>query len=187
MGMKEIRFHGRGGQGAVIASWILAYGFFREGKHAQAFPTFGAERRGAPVEAFVRADDAVIRLRCKVVQPHYVIVMSDKLVKTVDVTAGIQQHGFMLINSGEEPGLFGFMAGDFELKTIDANAIAVKNGLGSKTSPFINTPILGALVGYTEMVQPEAVIKGIRKFVPAQTKKNINAFWEAFERARNGG
>ncbi len=88
--MEEIRFYGRGGQGAVIASWILCYAFFLEGKHAQAFHTFGAERRGAPVEAFVRMDDSFPHLRCKVVNPHYVIVMGDKLVRFVDVTAGIQ-------------------------------------------------------------------------------------------------
>jgi pyruvate ferredoxin oxidoreductase gamma subunit/2-oxoisovalerate ferredoxin oxidoreductase gamma subunit len=182
--MKEIRFHGRGGQGAVIASWILAYGFFLEGKHAQAFPTFGAERRGAPVEAFVRMDEKFPNLRCKVVRPDYVIVMGDKMVRFVDVAAGIQKGGLMLINSTKSPEEFDTLKGDFTIKTLDVNTVAVKNGLGSKTSPFINTPILGAFLGFTDLVRPESTIEGIKKFVPARTDRNIEAFQEAYSLAK---
>ncbi len=182
--MKEIRFHGRGGQGAVIASWILGYGFFLEGKHAQAFPTFGAERRGAPVEAFVRMDNKFPNLRCKVVRPDYVIVMGDNMVRFVDVAAGIQKGGLMLINSSKSPDEFDTLKGDFQLKTMDVNAVAMKNGLGSKTSPFINTPILGAFLGFTGLVRPESIISGIKKFILARTERNIEAFQEAYSMAK---
>lgn len=182
--MKEIRFHGRGGQGAVIASWILAYGFFLEGKHAQAFPTFGAERRGAPVEAFVRMDDKFPNLRCKVVSPNYVIVMGEKMVQFVDVAAGIKEGGMMLINSSKSANAFDALKGDFQIRTLDVNAVAVENGLGTKTSPFINTPILGAFLGFADLVRPESVIEGIKKFVPARTGRNIDAFQEAYAIAR---
>ena len=185
--MIEIRFHGRGGQGAVIASWILSYGFFLEGKHAQAFPTFGAERRGAPVEAFVRVDDSFPNLRCKVVSPHYVIVMGEKLVHSINVSAGIQRGGLMLINSAKAPQAFEFPGGGFQIKTMDVNAVAVRNGLGSKTSPFINTPILGALIGFTELIGPESIIEGIRKFILTRTEKNIAAFKEAYLLAKSEG
>ena len=182
--MYEIRFHGRGGQGAVIASWILGYGFFLVGKHAQAFPTIGAERRGAPVEAFVRMDNKFPNLRCKVVRPDYVIVMGDKMVRFVDVAAGIKKGGLMLINSSKSPEEFDTLKGDFQIKTMDVNTVAVKNGLGSKTSPFINTPILGAFLGFTDLVRPESIIEGIKKFVPARTENNIDAFQEAYSLAQ---
>lgn len=185
--MIEIRFHGRGGQGAVIASWILSYGFFLEGKHAQSFPTFGAERRGAPVEAFVRMDDSFPNLRCKVVNPYYVIVMGEKLVHSINVAAGIQRGGLMLINSPKDPEAFDFLEGDFHIKTMDVNAPAVRNGLGSTTSPFINTPILGALIGFTKLVEPESIIEGIKKFIPVRTKNNVAAFEEAYELAKKEG
>jgi 2-oxoacid:acceptor oxidoreductase gamma subunit (pyruvate/2-ketoisovalerate family) len=181
--MIEIRFHGRGGQGAVIASWILSYGFFLEGKHAQAFPTFGAERRGAPVEAFVRMDDSFPNLRCKVVSPRYVIVMGEKLVHTINVAAGIQTGGLMLINSPKDPHAFDFLEGDFQVRTMDVNSVAVRNGLGTKISPFINTPILGAFAGFSNMVKPESIIKGIKKFIPVRTENNVAAFEEAYELA----
>ena len=168
----------------MIASWILSYGFFLEGKHAQAFPTFGAERRGAPVEAFVRMDNSFPNLRCKVVNPYYVIVMGEKLVHSVNVAAGIQRGGLMLINSPKGPQTFDFLKGGFQIKTMDVNAPAVRNGLGSKTSPFINTPILGAFIGFTNLVAPKSIIEGIRKFILTSTENNIAAFEEAYELAR---
>jgi len=182
--MYEIRFHGRGGQGAVIASWILAYGLFLEGKHAQAFPTFGAERRGAPVEAFVRTSDKFVNLRCRVVNPDYVIVMGDKLIRFLDVSAGIKSGGLMLINSNKSPGAFESLRGNFRVATLDVTAVAVKNGLGTKTSPFINTPILGAFLGVADLIQPENIIPGIKKFILAKTERNVEAFMEAYSLAK---
>ncbi|NPA25328.1 MAG: pyruvate ferredoxin oxidoreductase, partial [Deltaproteobacteria bacterium] len=97
--MQEIRFHGRGGQGAVIASKIMAQALFYEGLYAQAFPTFGAERRGAPVAAFVRCDNQVINIRSRVTTPDFVIVMAARLIETVPVTDGLRENGALLINS----------------------------------------------------------------------------------------
>jgi len=184
--MIEIRFHGRGGQGAVIASWILSYGFFLEGRHAQAFPAFGAERRGAPVEAFVRMDDSFVNLRCKVVNPAYVVVMSEKLAHSVDVAAGLGKGGLMLINSDRDAESFDALRGDFQIRTMDVSAIALKNGLGTRTSPFINAPVLGAFTGFTDLTRPEGMIEGIRKFIPNRTEENIAAFKEVYMMARCG-
>ena len=97
--MVEVRFHGRGGQGAVVASEILATALFHEDKAVQAFPAFGVERRGAPVAAFLRCDDTPIRLRCQIYQPDQVIVLDPTLLSAVDVTAGLKNDGSILINS----------------------------------------------------------------------------------------
>ncbi len=180
----EIRFHGRGGQGAVIASWIAAYSFFLEGKHAQAFPTFGAERRGAPVEAFVRVDDSFINLRCKVIRPQHVIVLNEHLIKSIDVLSGIQENGTLLINSNRQPQEFRFPKDRVFINTLDVNSIALKNGLGSITNPFINTSILGAFAGFTNLLRVESLIPAIGKFITAQLEKNLKAFHEAFSIAR---
>jgi len=91
--MIEIRFHGRGGQGAVIASKVLAVAIFSEGRFVQSFPAFGVERRGAPVMAFVRVDEAYIDLRCEVYHPNNVIVLDPSLLESVDVTAGLSEEG----------------------------------------------------------------------------------------------
>ena len=90
----------------------------------------------------------------------------------------------MLINSPKGPQTFDFLKGGFQIKTMDVNAPAVRNGLGSKTSPFINTPILGAFIGFTNLVAPKSIIEGIRKFILTSTENNIAAFEEAYELAR---
>ena len=164
----------------MIASWVLAYGFFVEGKHAQAFPAFGAERRGAPVEAFVRMDESFLNLRCRVLKPSLVVVMSEKLVHSVDVVAGLEKGGLIIINSDKGPEDFESFRKGFKVRTVDVTAIAVKNGLGSRTSPFINAPVLGALTGLSGLVRPESVVKGIAKFIKTDTEKNIFAFRDAY-------
>lgn len=97
--MVEIRFHGRGGQGAVIASKILASALFKEGKYAQSFPAFGAERRGAPVMAFTRFDKKTITRRSMVYEPDHVVVLDEPILEVVDVTAGLKENGWILINT----------------------------------------------------------------------------------------
>ena len=96
--MQEMRFHGRGGQGTVVASILLAEAFFSAGFHVQSFPAFGVERRGAPVEAYLRIDSQKIRLRTSITAPDWVLVQDSYLLKTVDVTKGLQQNGWILIN-----------------------------------------------------------------------------------------
>lgn len=97
--MREIRIHGRGGQGSVTATELLAVAAFEDGKYSQAFPAFGVERRGAPVMAFVRLNDKPIRLRSQIYEPDYVIVQDATLVDVVNVAAGARQDGIILINT----------------------------------------------------------------------------------------
>ncbi|MFQ6090097.1 MAG: 2-oxoacid:acceptor oxidoreductase family protein, partial [Candidatus Bipolaricaulia bacterium] len=109
--MKEIRFHGRGGQGAVVASQILASALFKEGKYVQSFPAFGVERRGAPVAAFIRVDEEPILLRCEIYRPDHVVVLDPTLIAAVDVATGLKGGGWVLINSDREPAEFDLSQG----------------------------------------------------------------------------
>ena len=183
--MLEIRTHGRGGQGAVVASEILAAAFFKEGKHVQSFPTFGVERRGAPVAAFTRVDDAPIRLRCEVYEPDHVMVLGETLVESVDVTSGLKDGGWIIINTELQPSEFDFPKKYF-VATVDASGIAVKHGLGTVTSPIVNTSILGAFCKVTGIVDIESVAESIREYIPAKWEDNVKAAREAFEKVRMG-
>ncbi len=182
--MIEIRFHGRGGQGAVIASKILAYAFFLDNKFAQSFPTFGAERRGAPVAAFVRADDKYINNRSPIQRPDYVIVMAGKLAETVDVSLGIKSSGIIFINSEEPPEHFTF-EDNAKIITFDVNSLALKYRLGTKSMPIINSPILGIFAGYTGILSIDSLEKAVKKFVPVKIDNNIKALKDAFEKSKS--
>jgi len=176
----EIRTHGRGGQGAVIASEILAAAFFKEGKYVQSFPTFGVERRGAPVAAFTRVDEHPILLRCEVYEPDHVMVLGETLVESVDVTAGLKDGGFIIINTELPPHEFGF-PDKYRVATVDASGIAVKHKLGSVTFPIVNTSILGAFCKVTGLVGIDSVAKSIVEYVPVKPDDNVNAAREAYE------
>jgi len=176
----EIRFHGRGGQGAVVASNILASAFFREGKHVQSFPAFGGERRGAPVMAFVRADDKEIGIRSNIYHPDHVVVLDATLIKITDITAGLKESGWILANSPKPPHDYPFSS-RFSTATINANTIAVKHRLGSPTSPIVNTAILGALSRVTALVGIDSVVEAIRESVPTDPEANVRATLEAYE------
>jgi 2-oxoacid:acceptor oxidoreductase gamma subunit (pyruvate/2-ketoisovalerate family) len=180
--MIEIRFHGRGGQGAVIASKILASALFKEGKYAQSFPAFGAERRGAPVMAFTRFDKKTITRRSMVYEPDHVVVLDEPILKVVDVTAGLKANGWILINTPKPPSAFPQLE-KFQVATVDANRIAQENGLGSVTSPVVNTVILGALAKITGLVGLQAILEGIQEYVPAKTEANIAAAKAAYSQA----
>ena len=177
--MIEIRFHGRGGQGAVIASKMLAYAFFLEDKYAQSFPTFGAERRGAPVAAFVRVDEKFINNRSPVQNPDYVIVMAGKLAETIDVSLGIKKDGLIIINSDKPKEYYNFEE-KVKIFTFDVNSLALKYGLGSKTMPIINAPILGIFAKKTNLVSLESLKKSVKKFIPVKVDKNLEALEEAY-------
>ncbi len=180
--MIEIRFHGRGGQGAVIASKILAYAYFLEGKYSQAFPTFGAERRGAPVAAFVRVDDRFINNRAPIVTPDYVIVMAGKLAETVDVTSGIKKNGIIIINSDKSPDYYSFEE-ECIVKTFDVNKIALKYKLGTPIMPIINAPILGVFAKISKTLTLDSLKQAIPKYVPVKIEENLNALEEAYDLA----
>ncbi|MEA3333058.1 MAG: 2-oxoacid:acceptor oxidoreductase family protein [Pseudomonadota bacterium] len=185
--MQEIRFHGRGGQGAVIASRILAQALFFEGRYAQSFPTFGAERRGAPVAAFVRADKTFINVRSRVTKPDYVVVMAARLIETVPVTDGLKPGGILLINSDQPPEAFnfepttGYKKPSYQVITINLNRIALKYGLGNEIMPLINAPVLGALAKVSGLVKPESLIQALPYYLPARLADNEKALLEAYE------
>jgi 2-oxoacid:acceptor oxidoreductase gamma subunit (pyruvate/2-ketoisovalerate family) len=178
--MIEIRMHGRGGQGAVVACKILASALFKEGKYAQSFPAFGVERRGAPVLAFTRIDDRPIRLRCEIYEPDHLVVLDPTLIPSTNVTAGLKKGGTILINSEKHAISFGLPA-DYRAVTIDASAIAVRYHLGTRSMPIVNTAILGAFSKLTGVVGIDALIDAMREFVPSRKEENAKATLEAYE------
>ena len=179
--MIEIRFHGRGGQGTVIASKILADAVAKEGKFVQTFPEFGTERRGAPVFAFIRIGDEYIYIRSKIVFPDHLIILDPTLIDAINVTEGLKKGGKILINSSKRPEDFEELVNDFNVFTIDANAIALKYRLGSKAAPFVNTAILGAVSNIFDFVDINSVVDSIKDGVPVKPEENATAAKEAFD------
>ena len=184
--MRELRIHGRGGQGAVIASKVLAVALFREGRWVQSFPAFGVERRGAPVMAFLRMDDEPIRLRCEVESPEALIILDPTLIEAVDVTAGLQHGGRILINSDRAPETYEELGSRFRVATVDAARIAASHGIGSRTQPIVNTAILGAFAVFSGMVKLDSVCEAIREEVPIKPDENDAAAREAAAALRVG-
>jgi len=180
--MVEIRFHGRGGQGAVIASEIIASALFAEGKYVQTFPEFGVERRGAPVQAFLRFDTKPILLRCKVYNPDHIIVLDPVLVKTVNITQGLKPGGLIILNATKEPNHAQFQ--NFRVAIVDATGIAIKYHLGAKTAPIVNTAILGAFIRMSGLTSLNNVINCIKDYVPVKLEENIQATKDAYEMVR---
>jgi len=181
--MIEIRIHGRGGQGAVIASKLLASAFFKEGKYVQSFPTFGVERRGAPVAAFVRVDEEPILVRSQIYEPDHIIVLDPTLIEAVDVTHGLKSGGWILINTARDPEEFKEL-GEFHVATVDASGIAVRHRLGSKTHPIVNTAIMGAFARVTGLVQLDSILEAIDEEVPIAPDRNRKAAQEAFQQVK---
>ena len=177
--MRELRIHGRGGQGAVVASKVLAAALFREGKSVQAFPAFGVERRGAPVTAFLRVSEGAIQLRCEITEPDDCVVLDPTLMKAVDVTQGLKPGGGLLINTDRPAEAFADLAGRFTVTLVDASAIARKHGLGSRTQPIVNTAILGAFAAASGMVGLDSVCASIAEAVRIKTDRNVEAAREA--------
>jgi 2-oxoacid:acceptor oxidoreductase gamma subunit (pyruvate/2-ketoisovalerate family) len=179
--MIEIRIHGRGGQGAVVASAVLASALFYDGRYVQAFPAFGVERRGAPVMAFTRWDFKPIRIRTNVYQPDHVIVLDwTLLLEGVDVTTGLKEHGWVLINSSKDLEIGDFSR--FKIAIVNAGVIAASHTLGTPTAPVVNTAVLGAFSKITGMVTIGSVIRAIRENVPDKKEANVAAAREAYSR-----
>ena len=173
--MLEIRFHGRGGQGSVTAAEILAIAAFKDGKYSQAFPIFGVERRGAPVQAFCRIDEKPIRIRCQIYEPDIVVVQDATLISDVDVTAGLKEGGTILINSAKPPEEFSFNG--VTVKTVDATRLALET-LGR---PIVNTIMLGALAKLG-VVSLNSIVEAVgSRFGGKIGEKNILAVKKAFE------
>lgn len=181
--MIEIRFHGRGGQGAQVASRVLAVAFFHEGFYVQSFPAFGVERRGAPVMAFLRIDREPIQLRVNIYEPDHLVVLDPTLIGAIDITSGLKPEGWILINSHQPPEAFQGLKG-FRIATVDATSIAIRNGLGSRTNPIVNTAILGAFSKITGLIGIDSIALAIREEVPVKKDENAKAAREAYQEVR---
>lgn len=178
--MQEIRFHGRGGQGTVVASILLAKAFFKAGYWVQSFPVFGVERRGAPVEAYLRLDTSKILLRCNAATPDHVVVLDVRLLDSVDVTRGLKAGGCILVNSPRPPARAA-AADAFRLAWVDATAIAVKNRLGTRTHPICNTAMIGAFARMLAKPPLETIAQAIGEELATDTEANVTASREAYE------
>jgi pyruvate synthase subunit porC len=168
----EVRFHGRGGQGAVIASEILAKAAIREGLYASAFPSFGVERRGAPVSAFCRISDKEIRTHASIYEPDYVVVLDQGLIKLTNVLQGMKEDGTAIVNTSKTAAELGLPENTV---TFDATSAALKFGLGSQTAPIVNTAILGAFARVCNAVSMSSIIDCIKSSVPAKREENAAA------------
>ncbi len=177
--MYEVRFHGRGGQGAVTAANILAIAAVKQGFYAQAFPYFGVERRGAPVQAFTRIDDKRIDIRMNVYNPDAVVVLDPSLLDVIDVTEGLKDGGIVVINTSKKPDEFAL--GNYRVATVDATKIALEHKLGSMAAPIVNTAILGAYAKAVGNVKIDYVLEAIRENAPAKKEENAAAAKEAYE------
>ncbi len=181
--MIEIRFHGRGGQGAVLASELLAQAAFLDGKSPQSFPFFGVERRGAPVTAYTRIDDRPVRLRTSIPNPDVVVVLDPGLLGTTRVTDGIRPHGLLLVNTPKSSEELEAPDG-VRRAAVDATKIALSHGLGTPMMPIVNTAVLGALARATGVVSLEALSRAIEQFVPRSPVENRLAARDGYTTVR---
>ena len=185
----EIRWHGRGGQGAKTAALLLADVAFKTGKYVQGFPEYGPERMGAPITAYNRISDEVIRVHSNIYDPEFVVVVDESLLETVDVTAGLKKEGAILVNTArpkEEiiPHLKGY---EGKLYTIDAHKVS-KETLGKY---FPNSPMLAAIVKVADIMDKDVFLSQMQasyehKFAkkPEVIDGNMRALKMAFEEVK---
>lgn len=181
--MLEIRFHGRGGQGTVVATILLAKAFFRAGYYVQSFPLFGVERRGAPVEAYLRLDREEILIRTNSYTPDHVVVLDTTLLQGIDVTQGLKPVGWILLNASAPPADSAQFS-DFRLAFVDATEIALRHGLGTRTHPIVNTAMMGALTRVLGAPPMDAVARAIEEEILEKPGVNIEAAREAYQQVR---
>lgn len=181
--MFQVRIHGRGGQGVVSGAEILSVAAFLEGRYAQAFPSFGSERMGAPVMAFCRIDDKDIRLREPVLQPDALIIQDATLLHQVDLFEGLPPRGYVLLNSThtiDKLGLGGFAHGvqRYRLHTIPATELALKH-VGR---PVPNAALLGGFAAITGAIALTSLVAAIRQKFPEKiAERNVAAATEAYD------
>jgi pyruvate ferredoxin oxidoreductase gamma subunit len=175
----EIRWHGRGGQGAVTSAELLAQAAISEGKYAQAFPSFGPERRGAPVLAFDRISvKEPVRVRAEILEPDAVVVLDPNLLRIVNVTSGLKKSGVLVVNTSKPiQAIEADYGGWWKIATVDATKIA-RELLGV---PIVNTTMLGALIRSTGVVKPESLHEPINVRFGRLGERNINAMKRALE------
>ncbi len=162
--MHQLRFHGRGGQGVVTAAELTAIAAFNDGRFAQAFPSFGVERTGAPIEAFARIDEKPIRTREHVYEPDVLIIQDSSLIGTVDVIHGAKPNTLVIVNSSKTKAEIGLSVPKENLFVIDATKIALEE-IGRN---IVNTVILGAFAKATGLGNPEFPEKGDRTKIRRQ-------------------
>jgi pyruvate ferredoxin oxidoreductase gamma subunit len=182
--MFQVRIHGRGGQGVVTAAELLSIAAFAEGRHAQAFPTFGSERTGAPVTSFCRIDDSPIRMREPIAEPDALVIQDPTLLHQVEVFSGLAEDGYLLLNSSkdlEELGL-GSLLTDRPAEramTLPATEIA-REVIGR---PLPNAVLLGGFAALTGVVSMDSLTDAIgEKFSGSVAEKNSRAARAAYER-----
>ena len=184
--MFQVRIHGRGGQGVVTAAEMLSIAAFEEGRHAQAFPSFGSERTGAPVVAFCRIADSEIRLREPIMAPDALIIQDPTLLHQVDVFAGLKPDGYILINTSKTFAELGLadLVGSYRaerLRTVSATDLALRH-VGR---PVPNVPLLGGFAAVSGVIRLESVIKAIHdRFSGKLADGNIAAATEAYKIVR---
>ncbi len=178
----EIRIHGRGGQGAQTAAQILAEAALIEGYYIQAFPEFGPERAGAPVEAFVRISPQPILIHNNVITPDAVLVLEESLIAAVDVSAGLKEAGFIIVNSGKNKKIIEkLISRPFNLQVFDASEIA-RYFLGKEIPNIILLGVYARVTGRIKMASLETVIKEKfqNRWGPELTEKNLVAMKVAY-------
>jgi pyruvate ferredoxin oxidoreductase gamma subunit len=175
--MIEIRFHGRGGQGAVTSAELLAQAAIDEGKYATAFPSFGPERRGAPVVAFARVDEQPVRLRSKIYRPDVVVVLDPSLLDIANPSEGIRDGGILIINSSHEPeSIRNKLSYSGKMALVDAGAIA-KEVIGL---PITNTTMVGALIKGTSLLSVDSFKDPFKRRFGKIAARNIEAMERAY-------
>jgi len=179
--MIQIRIHGRGGQGVVTAAELIAIAAFKNGKQAQAFPSFGVERTGAPVESYARLNDQPIILREQIYQPDILIIQDASLLDSVDITKGADKKTIVIINTAKNKSSLKINLPSANIYTIDATKIALEI-IGKN---IVNTVILGALAKVTGIINLESLKSAItEKFAGREDliSKNIKAVEKAYEK-----
>lgn len=177
--MIEIRFHGRGGQGAVTSAELVALAAIGEGRFAQSMPSFGPERRGAPVQAYLRVSDEPIRVRAEVTRPDIVVILDDSLIHVVDVTSGLKAGGQVIVNTRQPEADIRKAMGGFagSLAMVDALAIALE----TLKVPITNTTMIGALLKASGLVPLGSIVPQIHhRFNPKLAERNVAALQRAY-------
>ncbi len=178
--MKEIRIHGRGGQGSLVLAQSIAMAALEDGKFSQAFPFLGGggERRGKPIQAFARIDDRFIRLRCRVHEPDYVIVQDATILDEVDVMEGVKTQGTIIVNTGKPLSL---PHEKMSVRWIEVPASKI--ALETIGKPLMNAALLGAFCALTKELSFSSIEKAIRKRFPGKTgDQNAEIVKRAFEK-----
>ncbi|MEN3014654.1 MAG: 2-oxoacid:acceptor oxidoreductase family protein [bacterium] len=177
--MIEIKFLGRGGQGAVTAANLLVQAAFIEGKYGLAYPSFGAERRGAILNAYARIDDKPVNVHQQIYQPDIVVVLDKKILQMTNIIEGLKKGGFVIINTDKIPEGLHF---DGNLFIVDATRICLDLNLIISGWPVVNTSILGALSKATSIVKIQTIIDVIQETWKGEIgKKNAEACMRAYE------